>query len=188
MLAKISSLTVSTIYLYVGSSPLLLLQGSYGRLGLGNSDSQSTLKEIGTFPPGTVIRRLASSRGSDGHSQAITSSGEVYSWGDGKSRILSLCPFLSLPSGAYEPAKERVTTMYAQVPSKYKFKRNTFQNNMESVRLLEMPIAIHTWIATPSSVHFDDFQIIRSFYLWLDVLCKTILLMHCVFSSFRKLW
>ena len=59
------------------------LQGSYGRLGLGNSDSQSTLKEISTFPPGTVIRRMASSRGSDGHSQAISNSGDVYSWGDG---------------------------------------------------------------------------------------------------------
>ena len=90
--------------------PLLLLQGSYGRLGLGNSDSQSTLKEIGTFPPGTVIRRLASSRGSDGHSQAITSSGEVYSWGDGKPTMFSLCPFLSLPSGVYEPVKECATT------------------------------------------------------------------------------
>ena len=35
-----------------------------------------------------------------------------------------------LESGAYEPpkvAKERTTTTYARVPSKYKFKRNTFQ-------------------------------------------------------------
>ena len=33
-------------------------------------------------------------------------------------------------AGAYEPskaAKERATTTYARVPSKYKFKRNTFQ-------------------------------------------------------------
>ena len=75
----------------------LLLQGSYGRLGLGNSDSQSSLKEISTFPPGTIIRRMASSRGSDGHSQAITSNGEVFSWGDGKSRMFSLYSFLSFP-------------------------------------------------------------------------------------------
>ena len=37
---------------------------------------------------------------------------------------------LCIEPGAYEPpkaAKERATTTYARVPSKYKFKRNTFQ-------------------------------------------------------------
>ena len=61
-------------------------QGSYGRLGLGNSDSQSTLKPLTTFPSGTMIKRMASSRGSDGHSLAITMEGGVYSWGDGEGR------------------------------------------------------------------------------------------------------
>ena len=59
-------------------------QGSYGRLGLGNSDSQTSMKEVNTFPPGTIIRKMASSRGSDGHSQCITAEGKVYSWGDGE--------------------------------------------------------------------------------------------------------
>ncbi|KAL5481420.1 hypothetical protein EMCRGX_G021569 [Ephydatia muelleri] len=58
-------------------------KGSYGRLGLGSSDSEPTLKAINTFPPGMVIRKVASSRGSDGHSLAITGQGKVYSWGDG---------------------------------------------------------------------------------------------------------
>ena len=44
--------------------------------------------------------------------------------------------------------------MYTRVPSKYVhiFKHNIFQI-MESVHLLEMPIAIHTRMATPSSMH-----------------------------------
>ena len=39
--------------------------------------------------------------------------------------------FYVIAGGAYEPpkeAKERATTMYARVPSKYKFKRSNFQN------------------------------------------------------------
>ena len=59
-------------------------KGSYGRLGLGNSETQSSLKDINTFPENTLIQKIASSRGSDGHSLAIDKIGNVYSWGDGK--------------------------------------------------------------------------------------------------------
>ena len=59
------------------------IQGSYGRLGLGNSDNQPTLKEV-QFPEGTVIRRLVTSRGSDGHTIAVDTNGDCYTWGDGK--------------------------------------------------------------------------------------------------------
>ena len=65
-------------------SSCLYSQGSYGRLGLGTSDTQTTMKEVNTFPPGTLLRRMASSRGSDGHSLAITAEGQIYSWGDGE--------------------------------------------------------------------------------------------------------
>ena len=59
-------------------------QGSYGRLGLNNSDNQPTLKNITDFPQGTKIRRMATSRGSDGHSIAVNPQGNCYSWGDGE--------------------------------------------------------------------------------------------------------
>ena len=62
-------------------------QGSYGRLGLGNSDNQPTLKEVTDFPRGTVVRKLASSRGSDGHTIAVDTTGHCYSWGDGEEYI-----------------------------------------------------------------------------------------------------
>ena len=59
-------------------------QGSYGRLGLNNSDNQPTLKQITDFPPGIKIKRMATSRGSDGHSIAVDPEGNCYSWGDGQ--------------------------------------------------------------------------------------------------------
>ncbi len=62
---------------------MLFFQGSYGRLGLGNSDSQPTMKDINTFPNDVMIRKVANSKGSDGHSLAIDMNGRVYSWGDG---------------------------------------------------------------------------------------------------------
>lgn len=34
-------------------------------------------------PPGFVVTQLVTSCGSDGHSMALTESGEVFSWGDG---------------------------------------------------------------------------------------------------------
>lgn len=60
------------------------MQGSYGRLGLGNSEPQATLQMVDTFPPGIEVRNIASSKGSDGHSMAVTAKGQIYSWGDGE--------------------------------------------------------------------------------------------------------
>ncbi|XP_078541321.1 putative E3 ubiquitin-protein ligase HERC1 isoform X2 [Lissotriton helveticus] len=57
-------------------------KGSYGRLGLGDSNNQSTLKKL-TFEPHRSIKKVSSSKGSDGHSLAFTTEGEVFSWGDG---------------------------------------------------------------------------------------------------------
>ncbi|XP_018567016.1 probable E3 ubiquitin-protein ligase HERC1 [Anoplophora glabripennis] len=57
-------------------------EGSYGRLGQGNSDDLHTLSVISSLQ-GFVIIDLATSVGSDGHSLALAESGEVFSWGDG---------------------------------------------------------------------------------------------------------
>uniref|UniRef100_A0A3B5Q7P6 Uncharacterized protein n=1 Tax=Xiphophorus maculatus TaxID=8083 RepID=A0A3B5Q7P6_XIPMA len=61
-------------------------EGSYGRLGQGNSDDLHNHPEhqwFGFPPPGFVVTQLVTSCGSDGHSMALTESGEVFSWGDG---------------------------------------------------------------------------------------------------------
>nr|XP_022910583.1 probable E3 ubiquitin-protein ligase HERC1 [Onthophagus taurus] len=57
-------------------------EGSYGRLGQGNSDDLHTLNVLSSLQ-GFVITDLATSVGSDGHSLALAESGEVFSWGDG---------------------------------------------------------------------------------------------------------
>ncbi|CAG9853588.1 unnamed protein product [Phyllotreta striolata] len=57
-------------------------EGSYGRLGQGNSDDLHSLSVISSLQ-GFVIVDLATSVGSDGHSLALAESGEVFSWGDG---------------------------------------------------------------------------------------------------------
>lgn len=57
-------------------------EGSYGRLGQGNSDDLHALSVISSLQ-GFVITDLATSVGSDGHSLALAESGEVFSWGDG---------------------------------------------------------------------------------------------------------
>ncbi|XP_078688080.1 putative E3 ubiquitin-protein ligase HERC1 isoform X3 [Branchiostoma floridae x Branchiostoma belcheri] len=57
-------------------------KGSYGRLGLGDSNNQTTLKKL-NFDHRYVIRKISSSKGSDGHTLALTADGEVFSWGDG---------------------------------------------------------------------------------------------------------
>ncbi|XP_072108525.1 probable E3 ubiquitin-protein ligase HERC1 isoform X1 [Mobula birostris] len=57
-------------------------KGSYGRLGLGDSNNQSTAKKL-TFEPHRSICKVSSSKGSDGHTLAVTAEGEVFSWGDG---------------------------------------------------------------------------------------------------------
>uniref|UniRef100_T1JES7 HECT-type E3 ubiquitin transferase n=1 Tax=Strigamia maritima TaxID=126957 RepID=T1JES7_STRMM len=57
-------------------------KGSYGRLGLGDSNNQSQPKQL-TFDSRVFIKKISSSKGSDGHTLALTADGEVYSWGDG---------------------------------------------------------------------------------------------------------
>ncbi|XP_019763936.2 probable E3 ubiquitin-protein ligase HERC1 isoform X1 [Dendroctonus ponderosae] len=57
-------------------------EGSYGRLGQGNSEDLHSLSVISSLQ-GFVITDLATSVGSDGHSLALAESGEVFSWGDG---------------------------------------------------------------------------------------------------------
>lgn len=57
-------------------------KGSYGRLGLGDSTNQPVPKKL-IFPKETSIKSISSSKGSDGHTLALSRSGEVYSWGDG---------------------------------------------------------------------------------------------------------
>ncbi|KAK5649906.1 hypothetical protein RI129_000935 [Pyrocoelia pectoralis] len=57
-------------------------EGSYGRLGQGNSDDLHSLSVISSLQ-GFVITDLDTSVGSDGHSLALAESGEVFSWGDG---------------------------------------------------------------------------------------------------------
>jgi E3 ubiquitin-protein ligase HERC1 len=56
-------------------------KGTYGRLGLGDSSNHSQLKVLALD---SRVKSLSSSKGSDGHSIALTEDGMVYSWGDGK--------------------------------------------------------------------------------------------------------
>lgn len=58
-------------------------KGSYGRLGLGTSNNQPLPQKL-SFDSGLSFRRISSSKGSDGHTVALTTDGKVYSWGDGK--------------------------------------------------------------------------------------------------------
>jgi len=55
-------------------------KGSYGRLGLGDSNNQPQPKRV--VIDGTV-KKVSSSKGSDGHTLALSDDGKVYSWGDG---------------------------------------------------------------------------------------------------------
>ena len=59
-------------------------KGSYGRLGLGDSNNRAVPKKL-TFDPKRCIKRIMSSKGSDGHTLSLTTEGEVFSWGDGNS-------------------------------------------------------------------------------------------------------
>lgn len=56
-------------------------KGSYGRLGLGDSATQSLPKRV-SFDG--VVKKISSSKGSDGHTLAVTEDGRVFSWGDGQ--------------------------------------------------------------------------------------------------------
>ena len=64
-------------------------KGSYGRLGLGDSNNQPQPKKL-SFDHSHVIKKISSSKGSDGHTLALTQDGEVFSWGDGKLSLLIL--------------------------------------------------------------------------------------------------
>ena len=55
-------------------------KGSYGRLGLGDSTNQSIPRKLTISTP---VRAVSTSRGSDGHTLALTEDGKVFSWGDG---------------------------------------------------------------------------------------------------------
>lgn len=57
-------------------------KGSYGRLGLGDSNNQPTPKKL-SVEARQGFKKISSSKGSDGHTLALTVDGEVYSWGDG---------------------------------------------------------------------------------------------------------
>ncbi|XP_063888404.1 probable E3 ubiquitin-protein ligase HERC1 isoform X2 [Scylla paramamosain] len=71
-----------TFIVTANGSILACGEGSYGRLGQGNSDDLHTPTVISTLQ-GFVVTQVATSCGSDGHSLAVTDSGEVFSWGDG---------------------------------------------------------------------------------------------------------
>ncbi|KAL8615069.1 hypothetical protein ACOMHN_013603 [Nucella lapillus] len=71
-----------TFLIQANGSLLACGEGSYGRLGQGNSDDVHAPTII-TSLQGFVITRVATSTGSDGHTLALTESGEVFSWGDG---------------------------------------------------------------------------------------------------------
>ena len=66
-------------------------KGSYGRLGLGDSNNQASPKRLHLD---ARLRRVSSSKGSDGHTIALSTSGQVFTWGDGEASvyyILCLC-------------------------------------------------------------------------------------------------
>lgn len=71
-----------TFVIQANGTVLACGEGSYGRLGHGNSDDLHSLSVISSLQ-GFVITDLATSVGSDGHSLALAESGEVFSWGDG---------------------------------------------------------------------------------------------------------
>ena len=57
-------------------------KGSYGRLGLGDSNNHPVPKKL-SFDTRHAVKKISSSNGSDGHTLALTVDGEVFSWGDG---------------------------------------------------------------------------------------------------------
>ena len=56
-------------------------KGSYGRLGVGDSNNQAKPKPV---PIPNTVKLLSSSKGGDGHTLALTVDGVVFSWGDGE--------------------------------------------------------------------------------------------------------
>lgn len=66
---------------------LLTGKGCYGRLGLGDSSNQPIPKQL-PLPAECKFKTVSSSKGSDGHTLALTFDGRVFSWGDGKLKHL----------------------------------------------------------------------------------------------------
>lgn len=56
-------------------------KGSYGRLGLGDSNNQASPKRLHLD---ARLRRVSSSKGSDGHTISLSTAGQVFTWGDGE--------------------------------------------------------------------------------------------------------
>ncbi|KAJ8402341.1 hypothetical protein AAFF_G00368300 [Aldrovandia affinis] len=71
-----------TFLVQANGAVLAIGEGSYGRLGQGNSDDLYTPTVISALQ-GYVVTQLVTSCGSDGHTLALTETGEVFSWGDG---------------------------------------------------------------------------------------------------------
>lgn len=71
-----------TFVIQASGTVLACGDGTYGRLGHGNSDHLRSLAVISALQ-GFMIIQVATSCGSDGHSLALAESGEVFSWGDG---------------------------------------------------------------------------------------------------------
>lgn len=67
-------------------------KGSYGRLGLGDSNNQPVPKKL-SFDSSHAVRKVSSSKGSDGHTIALTVEGEVFSWGDGECFTFDMLKF-----------------------------------------------------------------------------------------------
>nr|QHB15577.1 putative E3 ubiquitin-protein ligase HERC1 [Bemisia tabaci] len=69
-----------TFFIHTNGTVSACGKGSYGRLGLGDSSNQQTPKKL---PIEARIKKVSTSKGSDGHSLALSEDGQVYSWGDG---------------------------------------------------------------------------------------------------------
>ena len=72
-----------TFLIHNDSSVSACGKGSYGRLGLGDSNNQPFPMKL-VFEPKHGVKKISSSKGSDGHTLALSLEGEVFSWGDGK--------------------------------------------------------------------------------------------------------
>ncbi|XP_071743775.1 uncharacterized protein [Lepeophtheirus salmonis] len=59
-------------------------EGSYGKLGLGNSDDYFSLTPVSALRGFVITQVATSTQGGCGHTLALTQSGEVFSWGDGE--------------------------------------------------------------------------------------------------------
>jgi len=71
-----------TFVVQANGSVLSCGEGSYGRLGHGTSDDESSLTDISELQGYTIVQ-VATSLGGDGHCIAISDTGEAFSWGDG---------------------------------------------------------------------------------------------------------